>query len=53
MAGTSVVWVLDPESVTFNVYEKSGVFRTLTAADSIEAPELLPGFSMSVRALFE
>jgi Uma2 family endonuclease len=52
-AGTSVVWVLDPESVTLNVYEKSGVFRTLTADDSIDAPELLPGFSIPVRTLFE
>ena len=52
-AGTSVVWVLDPESVTVNVYEKLGVFRTLAADDLIDAPELLPGFSIPVRTLFE
>jgi Uma2 family endonuclease len=52
-AGTSVVWVLDPDSVTVNVYQKPGVFRTLTADDLIDAPELLPGFSIPVRALFE
>jgi Uma2 family endonuclease len=52
-AGTSIVWVLDPDSVTVNVYQKPGVFRTLTADDLIDAPELLPGFSIPVRALFE
>jgi Uma2 family endonuclease len=52
-AGTSVVWVLDPDSLTVNVYQKPGVFRTLTADDRIDAPELLPGFSIPVRTLFE
>jgi Uma2 family endonuclease len=52
-AGTSVVWVLDPESITVSVYQKPGVFRTLTADDQIDAPELLPGFSTPVRTLFE
>jgi hypothetical protein len=47
------VWVLDPESVTVNVYQRPGVFRTLTADDRINAPELLPGFSIPVRTLFE
>jgi len=52
-AGTSIVWVLDPDSVTVSVYEKSGVFRTLNAEDSIDAPALLTGFSARVRTLFE
>jgi Uma2 family endonuclease len=52
-AGTSIVWVLDPDSVTVNVYQAPGVFRTLTADDWIDAPELLPGFSIPVRTLFE
>jgi Uma2 family endonuclease len=52
-AGTSIVWVLDPDSVTVQVYQKPGIFRTLTADDLIDAPELLPGFSIPVRALFE
>ncbi len=52
-AGTSVVWVLDPDSITVTVYQKSGAFRTLTADDAIDIPELLPGFSIPVRALFE
>ena len=52
-AGTSIVWVLDPESITITVYEKSGAFRTRNAEDTIEAPALLPGFSVPVRTLFE
>jgi len=52
-AGTSIVWVLDPDSVSVSVYQTPGVFRTLTADDQIEAPELLPGFSIPVRTLFE
>jgi Uma2 family endonuclease len=34
-------------------YEKHGPFRTLTADDRIDAPELLAGFSIAVRTLFE
>ncbi len=52
-AGTGIVWVLDPDSVAVTVYRKSGVFRTLNAGETIDAPELLPGFSIQVRALFE
>jgi Uma2 family endonuclease len=52
-AGTSIVWVLDPESITVNVYQKPDVFRTLAADDRIDAPGLLPGFSIPVRTLFE
>jgi Uma2 family endonuclease len=52
-AGISIVWVMDPDSITVTIYRKSGVFRTLTADELIDAPELLPGFSIQVRALFE
>jgi Uma2 family endonuclease len=52
-AGTTIVWVLDPDSVSVNVYQRPGIFRTLAADDVIDAPELFPGFSIQVRALFE
>jgi Uma2 family endonuclease len=52
-AGSSTVWVLDPESITVSVYDKSGEFRTLNADDMIDAPDLLPGFSVPVRTMFE
>ena len=52
-AGTSIVWVMDPEAVTTTVYRNSGIFQTLNADDLIDAPDLLSGFSIPVRALFE
>ena len=67
-AGTRVVWVLDPDKVIVSVYQKPIYddltisvarttpwisFGTLAADDLIDAPELLPGFSVPVRALFE
>ena len=52
-AGTAIVWVLDPDSVTVTAYQRHGAFRTSTADDWIEVPGLLPGFSIQVRALFE
>ncbi len=52
-AGTSIVWVLDPDSVTITAYQKEGMFRTYGPEDRIDAPELLPGFSVQVETLFE
>ncbi len=52
-AGTSIVWVLDSDSVTVTAYQKEGVFRTYGPEDRIDAPELLPGFSVQVKTLFE
>jgi Uma2 family endonuclease len=52
-AGTTTVWVLDPNSITLTVYEAGGKFRTLCASDLIDSPEVLPGFSATVSSLFE
>lgn len=52
-AGTMSVWVIDPAVVTVTVYEASGRFRTLNATAQLDAPELLPGFSVPVSSLFE
>jgi Uma2 family endonuclease len=52
-SGTHTIWVLDPDSETVNVYQREGAFRMLGPNDTIDAPELLPGFSASVRSLFE
>jgi Uma2 family endonuclease len=52
-AGCHTVWVVHPERKEIDVYEKSGADRTLTADDRLEAPELLPGFSILVGELFE
>ena len=52
-AGCHTVWVFHPERREVDVYEKSGADRTLRAEDRLEAPELLPGFSILVGDLFE
>ena len=46
------VWVLDPHSETVNVYQKDAV-KMLGPDDTIDAPDLLPGFSATVRSFFE
>jgi Uma2 family endonuclease len=50
-AGVLEVWVLDPDEREVDVYA-SGSLRTLTAADKLEVPAILPGFSVSVSRLF-
>jgi Uma2 family endonuclease len=51
-AGCRVVWVVDPDLRQVDVFEVSGAERTLGADDLLEAPELLPGFSVRVGELF-
>jgi Uma2 family endonuclease len=52
-AGCHTVWVLYPKRKQVDVYEASGVIRTLGEDEMLEAPELLPGFSVKVAELFE
>jgi Uma2 family endonuclease len=52
-AGAAAVWLPDPDSLTATVYEKPSSLRTLNADDLIDAPDLLPRFSVPVRTLFE
>ncbi len=52
-AGSHTVWVIDPEVQTVSVYNSDGSFRMLGPDDQIDAPELLPGFSVPVHSLFE
>ncbi len=51
-AGVLQMWVLDPDEREVDVYAP-GSLRTLTAKDRLEAPGILPGFSVSVSRLFE
>jgi Uma2 family endonuclease len=51
-AGVDVVWVLYPEDRTVHVFESSKRARVLEADDLLEAPGLLPGFSVRVSELF-
>jgi Uma2 family endonuclease len=48
----SAVWVVYPEDRTVHVFETSKNARVLEADDLLEAPTLLPGFSVRVSELF-
>jgi Uma2 family endonuclease len=52
-AGAEVVWVIDPERRAVEIFDSSGNQQTLTEDDQLTAPTLLPGFSVSVRALLD
>jgi Uma2 family endonuclease len=52
-AGCHTVWMLDHDRREVQVFEASGNDRTLRPGDSLECPELLPGFSLPVTELFE
>jgi Uma2 family endonuclease len=49
--GVRAVWVAYPELAIIDVYTNAGVKR-LDATDSLEQPDLLPGFSVRVADLF-
>ncbi len=50
--GCHTVWVVYPKSKKVVVFEASGAERTLHVGDLLEAPDLLPGFSVKVAELF-
>lgn len=51
-AGCHTVWIVYAEKREVQVLESSGADRLLTGADALEAPELLPGFSVPISELF-
>ncbi len=51
-AGSSMVWVVDPENRTLTVHRGRHEIAVLTASDAIPGGDLLPGFSMSVGLIF-
>jgi Uma2 family endonuclease len=52
-AGCHTVWIVYPDEREVNVLEATGADRLLQGDDPLEAPELLPGFSVPVSELFE
>jgi len=52
-AGTRLVWVIDPESKTISVYRSLSNVRVLTNKDTLDGADVLPGFSVAVKELFE
>jgi len=52
-AGCHTLWILYPEEREVNALEATGADRLLKGDDLLEAPELLPGFSVRVAEIFE
>jgi Uma2 family endonuclease len=53
VAGCHTVWIVYPETREIHVLEASGADRILRDTDVMEAPELLPGFSIPIAEFFE
>ena len=47
-SGVQVVWIVDFDPFVIHVFEKGKEKRTLHSGDTLEAPGILPGFSVSV-----
>lgn len=52
-AGCHMVWIVYPEAKEVQILDASGADRLLTGNDMLEAPDLLPGFSVRVSEFFE
>jgi Uma2 family endonuclease len=51
-AGARLVWVIDPQRSEVHVYRQDGTLSVLTAKDSLDGEEVLPGFSCSLAEIF-
>jgi Uma2 family endonuclease len=52
VAGTGMIWIIEPELWTVTVYRSLQNVRMLTAADTLSGEEVLPGFACQVAELF-
>ena len=52
-AGTRAVWVIDPDRRAVAMHSATGPTRRLREPDTLEGGDVVPGFAMPVRALFE
>lgn len=51
-AGVELVWMVDPDSETVEVYTSESDFTKLTHTDSLDGGTVLPGFSLPVARIF-
>lgn len=51
-AGVEVVWEIDPETRTVEVYDSPTASTSLTPADTLDGGTALPGFTLAVGVLF-
>ena len=52
-AGCHPVWVVYPEEKRVHAVSRSGDDHILSSGDVLDAPQLLPGFSVAIDSLFE
>ena len=52
-AGVRVVWVADPETRTLTEHRQDAQPRTYSADESVSLPELIPGFSLALKDVFD
>jgi Uma2 family endonuclease len=52
LAGT-IVWVVNPVKQTVEVYEPGQPSRVLRSGETLEGGQLLPGFKLAVKAIFQ
>ena len=50
--GVQVVWDVDPEARRVTIYHAGGSVETLSGDTTMTEPELLPGFSLSLKDIF-
>jgi Uma2 family endonuclease len=51
-SGTQLVWIIDPEMRTVDVYTSVDSNRRLSVSDALDGGSVLPGFSMKLADLF-
>jgi Uma2 family endonuclease len=51
-AGVRLVWLIDPEARTVAVYTAADQFTVLSASDTLNGGDVLPGFTLSLQELF-
>lgn len=51
-AGSTIVWLVDPDRRTVRVYRADGTESVLSATDSLRCDELLPGFLLPLPDLW-
>lgn len=52
-AGVRLVWLIDPESRTAQVFSARNAMTTLDSTQSLDGGDVLPGFQLPLRCLFE